>query len=246
MNVTRYALVLLAAVPLAADPVADVRTAVGRLTGRDTMRATYELQQSVTSSGKLDNSSFNGKATVELEADANGVRVVVPRPLLDQLDREQSAHARNPNLKTPTVSAIDQIDLSDAATAVDFAPVLLRLLDGAKLVSDAQGTWAGKPVRVLVLRAVDRLDDDDKKRVKVGENKVTLWLGPDLVPLAVEHLSQAKFSFLVFKAESKRKESFHLAHVGDRLVRTRYEMTQTSSGMGQHGSEGLVGVVRVQ
>ncbi len=245
MTPLRYAFVLLFALPLAADPLADVRTALARLTGRDAIRATYELQQSVATEGKLDNEKFAGKATVELEGDANGVRVIYPRTLLDQLDREQLAHARNANHPRPTVSALDEIRGSDTANVLDFAPALLRFLEGAKLLSDTQGTWGGKPARVLVLRGADRMDDEDKGRVKVQDNKITLWLGADMVPLAVEHIFNAKFSFLVFKAETKQKTSWHFARVGDRLVRARLETTQTSSGMGQKGNEGVVGIVRV-
>ncbi|MFP5245614.1 MAG: hypothetical protein ACLGH0_02885 [Thermoanaerobaculia bacterium] len=245
-NLTRALLLLLAALPLAADPLADVRTALGTLTGREPVRATYELQRNVANEGKLDNDKFGGKVSVELEADASGFRLVYPRPLLEQLEREQQAKARSTKkVETPTVVALQEIDPVGTADALDFAPVLLRKLEGAKLLSDVQGTWAGKPARVLVLRAADRIDEEDKGRVKVLENKITLWLGTDMVPLAAEHLANMKFSVLIFKGELKQKESWHFARVADRLVRARYESTQNSSGMGQKGSEAVVATVRV-
>ena len=81
--------------------------------------------------------------------------------------------------------------------------------------------------------------------MKIAENKLTLWLGSDLVPLGAEHIFNAKVSFLIFKAEVKEKKSWYLARVADRLVRTRYEANQNSSGMGQKGSESVVATVRV-
>lgn len=238
-------LLLFLAFPLAADPIADVRTALGRLTAREPVRATLELQHNVATEGKFDNDKYAGKVTVELEGSAKGLHIVIPRPLLDQLTREQLAESRNPALSSPSVRALQEVDPVDTSDALDFAPTLLRLLDGGKVLSDAAGTWQGKPARVLVVRVSDRLDADDAKRVKVAENKLTLWVGADLVPLAAEHVFSAKFSVLVFKAEMKEKKSWHLARAADRLIRARYESTQSSSGMGQKGNTSVVATVRV-
>lgn len=245
MTPTRLLPILLVALPLSGDPLADVRAAVGRLEAREPIRATYELQRTVHNEGKLDNDKFTGKVTVEVEGNASGYHLVIPRPLLDQIEREQMARDRNPKLNTPTANALREIDPVETADVIDFAPRLLRLIDGAKLLSDGPGTWGGKPVRVMVLRAADRLDAEDAGRVKVAENKVTLWLDPENVPLAVEQLFSAKFSFLVFKGETKQKKSWHLSRAGSRLIRSRFELTQTSLGMGQKGQESVVATVRV-
>lgn len=238
-------LLLLAALPLAAEPIADVRGALGRLTGRESVRATYELQQSVTNEGKLDNDKYSGKVAVDLEADASGFRVIYTRPLLEQLSREQQAKSADPNRKVPTASALREIDPVETTNALDFAPELLRMMEGAKVVSDAQATWAGKPARAVILRLADRIDNEDKGRVKVSENRLTLWLGTDHVPLAAEHIFNAKFSFLVFKGEAKQKKSWHFARVADRLVRARFELTSSTSGLGQKGNESVVATVRI-
>ncbi|HYI09104.1 MAG TPA: hypothetical protein VEK57_08525 [Thermoanaerobaculia bacterium] len=244
-TLSRALLLSLVALPLAADPIAEVRAALERLTAREPIRVTYEMQRTVANEGKFDNDKFTGKASVDLEGDANGMRVVFSRALLEQVGREQDARRKNADQSTPTVSALREIDPVETADAIDFAPTLLRLLDGAKLVSDAQATWGGKPARAMVIRVADRIDKENKSRVKVAENRLTLWLGPDLVPLAAEHLLNAKFSLLIFKGESKQKKSWHLARVADRLVRVRHEATSTNSGMGQKGNEQVVATVRV-
>ena len=231
--------------PLAADPLADVRNAVGRFEAQATVRATYELQRAEKNEGKFGNGNSAGKVAVELEGGAAGYHIAVGRPLLEQVHRERQAKDRNPKLETPLANALRDIDAAETADALDFAPAVLRLIDGAKLVSDAAGTWAGKPARVLILRAADRLDDDDAGKVKVAENKVTLWLDGENVPLAIEHMFAAKFSVLFIKAETRQKKSWHLARAADHLVRARYELTQTSSGMGQKGLETVVATVKV-
>ena len=245
MTLTRVALCLLLALPLAADPLADVRAALGKLTAVEPIHATYEYQRTVANEGKFGNDKFSGKAVVELEGGATGYHIVFPRPLLDQVEREKEAKNRNAKLETPTANALRRIDPVETADAIDFAPALLRMLDGAKLLGDAQGTWQGKPARVLVVRVPDRLDDDDAGKMKISENKLTLWLGTDLVPLAAEHQFTAKISFLIFKAELKEKKSWHLGRVADRLVRVRYEAHQNSAGMGQKGNEVVVATLRV-
>lgn len=239
------ALLLAGASPLAADPVSEVRAALGRFTARQPVRASYEVQSTVKNEGKFGNDSFAGKVAVDLEGTAGGYQIFVGRSLLEQIEREQQARDRNPKLGTPVANALREIDAVQTADALDFAPAILRLIDGARLLTDAAGTWQGKPARILILRAADRLDDDDAGKVKVAENKVTLWLDSENIPVAVEHLFGAKFSFLFLKGETKQKKSWHLARAADRLVRARYEYTQNSSGMGQKGHEVTVATVRV-
>jgi hypothetical protein len=241
----RSLLLLLAiAVPLHADAFSDLRGSLGKLTAREPIRATYEVQRSATNSGKYTNNNYTGKAAVELEGDGNGVRIVFARPLLEQATRELQARAHDPKQTTPTVSALNEISAIEASEALDAAPTLLHMLDDAKIVEDRGGTLGGQPVRVVIFRLADKRDSDVGKET-ILENKLTIWLGPDHVPLAAEHLHSAKYSFLIFKGESKSKRSWHFAHVGDRLVRVRHEMSDSGSGMGQKGSSSQVATLRV-
>jgi hypothetical protein len=240
----RLLIVLLIALPLHADTLTDIRTALGRLTATSPIRATFELQRNETDEGKFANEKVNGKAAVDVEADGSAFKLVVPRPLLEQISSELDARAKNPDASTPTERALDEISTLMAAEAVDGAPSLLRLMDDAKVVSDAAGTWGGKPARIVILKVADKIGKTPGK-VTISENKLTLWLGTDLVPLAAEHIRNAKFSFLILKSEQKTKRSWHYARSGDRLVRARYELTQTTSGMGQKGTDLTVATVKV-
>jgi hypothetical protein len=240
----RLTLALAFAASLSADPISDVRTALGRLTARDAIRATYEYQRAVDSGGKFGDEKFSGKAVVELEGDANGFRTVFGRALLDQLENEQTAKTRDPKLKTPTVNTLRELNAVETAEALDFAPVLVRMIQGAKVTSDGAGTWQGKPVRVLVLRLVDEKEDGPGK-VTVLENKLTLWLGADLVPQAAELQEHMKFSVFLIKGEAKQKKSWHFGRVGDRLVHVRHDATQSASGLGQKQNETVTALLRV-
>jgi hypothetical protein len=240
----RLLLLSLLALPLHADAFSDLRASLGKLPARDPIHATYEVQNAVTNEGKYANEKYNGKASVELEGDGDGVRIAFARPLLDQVTRELQGNAHDRKQPTPTVSALNQISAVAAAEAVDAGPPILHMLDDAKVVEDREGTWQGKPVRVVIFRLADKRDSDFGKET-VAENKLTLWLGADAVPLAAEHVRSSKFSFLIFKGESKSKRSWHFAHVGDRLVRVRQEESESGSGLGQKGSASLVATLHV-
>jgi hypothetical protein len=241
----RIALILALTLPLAAEPLTDLRAVLGKLTAREPIHATYEVQRSVISEGKFDNDKVNGKAVVELESGGGDFRLIIPRPLLDQIAREQEARALDIEKKSPTVSALSQLDPVDTSTAIDFAPTLLRMLHGAKVVSDTQSTFQGKPARALVLRLEDRIEKEEKGRLKITENRLTLWLGPDLVPVGAEHLFNARVSVLLLKFETKQKKSWYLTQVADHLVRVRHESSSNSSGMGQKANEMMVATVKV-
>lgn len=236
--------IVFVAVPLYADALTDIRSALAKLGGTSPIRATFELQRNETDEGRFANDKSGGKAAVDLEADGAGFRLVVPRSMMEQIGSELDARAKDPDKATPTERALNQISTVNAFESIDGAPSLLRLMEDAKIVSDGAGTWGGKPVRVVILRVADKIGKTPGK-VTIAENKLTLWLGPDHVPLAAEHIRNGKFSFLVFKSEMKSKRSWHFARSGDRLVRARYEASETTSGMGQKGTDVTVATVRV-
>ena len=244
MKTLGFALLLSAALPLAADPLGDVRAALAKLTARDPIKATVEIDRSTKNDGRFGNENQVGKLAVDVEGDANGFRIGIPRPLMDQIGREAQARARNPKAPSPGIHALRELEFLEMMDAVDTASGLQRLLEGAKVISETSGTWQGKPVRVMVLRAADR--DDGEGKEKITENRVTLWLGPDHVPVAAEHLFALKISVLLLKGELKSKKSWHLAQAGDRLVRMRYEETQSASGLGQKQNEQVVATLRLR
>ena len=166
---------------------------------------------------------------MELEGDGGDFRIVFPRALLDQISREQEARTQDVNRKTPTVSALGQINPVETSNAIDFAPTLLRMLHGAKVVSDAPsvpGTVAG-----VVLRLADRVEKEDPVSEDLRE-PLTLWLGADLVSVGAA-TPQRQFSFLIFKGV-EAEEELVLCPGRRRLVRVRHESTESGSGGGRN------------
>ncbi len=240
----RLLLLLVVTVPLHADAFSDLRGALGKLPAREPVRATYEIQRVVKNEGKFDDDKFTGKAAVDVEGDGAGVRLIYSRPLLDQISRELEARARDPKLTAPTIDAVFQIGPIVASDALNAAPSILNLIVDSKIVEDRGGTLQGKPARVVIFRLADK-PRSGMGKVTVLENKLTLWLNHENLPLAAEMVRSVKFSFLVFKGQQKTKQSSYYAQVGDRLVRVRYEESATGSGMGQNADESTVATLRV-
>ena len=237
-------LLLLFAVPLHADGLADVRAALSRLNGRDLIKGTYDVQRVVANDGKFDKTKFTGRAAIEVESDAAGVRLTFSRALLDQVTREQNQEARDPKLSTPTLSAVHAIGPVVAAEVLDFAPRILQKIEGAKVVEDRPAAYAGKPARMVVFHLADK-SGGGMGKVTYSENKLTLWLAADNVPVAAQESVRAKYSFLFFKADATSKRNWTFARVGDRLVNLHFDENEKQSGMGQNGDQSVVGTLRV-
>src|SRR5690242_17244663 len=75
----RFELLVLCALtlPVAADPLADLRGAVARLTAKEPLTVAVELHRSRHSRGRFLSDDFDGAAAVEVFEDANGMRVGV-------------------------------------------------------------------------------------------------------------------------------------------------------------------------
>jgi hypothetical protein len=237
-------LAIVSALSAQGDTLSDLRAVLGRLNGHAPIRATYEIQRSGQSKGRFVNDRYSGSVAVEIEADTAALRVVFPQALLDTIAREQAAKLRNSATDTPTLNALWEVSAVHTAEAVDFAPALLQMIDGAKLVDDRAATLQGRPARMIVLDLPQRVTQPngtiDIGKVTVEKDRMTLWLGADGLPQVAEHVRTIKASVLLFKALSEETESWQFAAGAGRLLRLRYESKSSGSGLGQTGSGTLV------
>lgn len=240
----RLAILLLLVLPASADTLSDTRTALSKLGAKQAIKATYEIKRISANEGRFNNDKFNAGAAVEIESDQNGLRIAFSRALLEQAEKEQTAKNKNSKATTPVLSVLSDIEPIGTSMVVDFAPSLLRMTEKAKTVEDRGGTYAGKPAHILILKLADPPEQGFGKRTYT-ENKLTLWLGDDRLPLAAELQRTAKFSFLVIRFSSHAKRSWHFATVGDRLVAIRHESQESGNGMGQKVNESVVETVSV-
>src|SRR3954453_19057082 len=113
-----------------ADTVGDMRAALARLGGRAPIAATYEVQRSGKSEGRFINDNFTGKVSIEIESDAAAFRLVFAQTLLKTIDDEQAVSLRDPKKDTPMLNALWEVSPISASQALNFAPALVRMIDG--------------------------------------------------------------------------------------------------------------------
>jgi hypothetical protein len=228
-------LVLAAGFPRA-DELADLRAGLGRLQGKDPLRATVDYsfwsRQGDAEKGKVT----QGKASVRLEEDAQGLKLVCSRATLEQMRQEDQANARDPESGAPTRQALRNLSPAVLSDFMDAADRLLRDLEGAVLVEVHLESFNGVQARCLVLKLNPKLSAQNRKYVKDLQASCKVWIGPDGLPIGLTQEVKAKGRvFLVVSFEHSESAERHLVHLGNRLVTTYRKLESADSGGGESG-----------
>ncbi|HXI11184.1 MAG TPA: hypothetical protein VNM92_00865 [Thermoanaerobaculia bacterium] len=230
-----FVLTLLALSPAiaAADVLSDLRGTLDRLRGREPIRATLERQTSreVKDDDKPD--TEQARVSVQVEDSAEGIRILYPRELLEQSEKELRAKRGNPENGSPTRGAIGSIDALDAQASLNFGPAMLEILHSAAVIGSRAGVFQGRKATILSLKINSRLSARERKHIKKIEETMTIWIGEDGIPLAAEGEAKVKAGFLILTFDNSRKEGWTFIQRGDRLVATRHTEADSGSGLGQ-------------
>lgn len=223
-------LILWLAVPLAADGLADLRTALGRFKGQEFTSATVEVQ-SWSKDNKKSAQPKQGRTSTRIEQGPQGLRLGWSG---EQVSRAIEARRKK------TGEVFEPISAEEAWRLLNAAEDLLMGLDQAKVKSEGPDTWQGQAARKLVLDLALDLDDDAKEHLKQATRMATLWLAPDGLPLAAEFQSDMKGRVLLISFEVHETTKREFRRAGNRLVVVREEKSQRASGMGQGGESRTV------
>jgi hypothetical protein len=224
----------LAVQPARANSLDDLREALGKLRGATPIKATVSARVNSTVKEESDKPrTESGSATLLIEDGPQGLRLLYAPDLISRASAERAARRKDSKAPTPTRSALEELDYSDLVTMAHAAPDLLRRLDGAQLKGERKETLNGVPARVLTLElAVDK----NQKYVKTATSTLDIWIDTEGRPLTSKAVSSAAGrAMMVISFEMKATEDRTYAVVGDRLVVTRRESTNSGSGMGQSG-----------
>jgi hypothetical protein len=224
-----------------ADTLGDLKAALGRLSARQPVRATYATDISVKASGKYANETSSRTATAEVAHDASGVTITIAQALI-----EKAHGGAAPD--DAAQSEISSIRSMNVVEALDFRESLLRMLNYGAVVEEKHVAFRGRPARLLVLK----LNVPRQKRnsitigsVKVDEDRLSLWIGDGGVPLAAERMQKTTAGFLMFHADTANSTSFTFAQAGDRLILARLETRANGSALGQKIDESSVQTMTV-
>lgn len=217
---------------LRADGIADVRSALEKFSGRESIR--LRVSQSLTTSSDEDDSKpESGQAALTIQAGPEGVSMAYPASELARVEKEERANQRNPESPTGTAGALSEISPVQAWEFANLAPKLLHMLERATLVSESRQTFQGKSMRMLTLSIAPALSAAQKKHVRDIDHTLTLRLREDQVPIAAESSFTVKARFLLIRVEHNTKESWTLQPHGTRLVVTRHVEESGGSAMGR-------------
>ena len=221
------AVALAAATPVSADILFDIKTALRNLRAKQPVHATFETKSINVAKGRFFDQDTSSFATVEARVDDDGVTIVYPRALLDRALVQRNAK------RDPKAARVADVNAPHIAEMLDYAPALIALLDRATVIED-------KAHATIVMNIRENDDPGVKEgHVDVKLNRLTLTLGPDLVPVSAERTTKFVAGIFFLKAEGQQTEKWTFARRDDRLIVTRFEHSDSSSGMGQtaHNSE---------
>ena len=226
------ALVFALALPLSAGSLEDLRGALHKLTGGEPVKASLEhtFWRQVTEDKKPV--VTQGKVSLHLEDGPQGLKVAWGRPLLQQALRELAVQEQDPEKPAPTRTALRNVDALEASESLNHAEALLRDLASAQVVEEKAEAWQGRPARLLVLKLVPRLPENQRKYMKELKADGRLWVGQDGLPLAFSTTAAYKGSRLFITFEGGSSQDLQFARVGSRLVVTRASTEERGSGLG--------------
>lgn len=215
-----------------ADGFTDLRAALAR-PANGNVKALVSVDLTNNDAGGEE----RGQAAVALDDGPAGLRVQLARDVLQRADAEDRLREKNPQARTPTLLALNTLDLRELRTLAAPASGLQALLEQATPRAEAAEAWAGQPARRLSYELpLSRLKEKDRKYVKQFDSRLDVWIGADGLPLASRVQTTASGrAFVVIGFETTQFEETHYQRAGDRLVVQRRERRSSGSGGGEKG-----------
>lgn len=212
----------------------DLRKALESLRGAAPITVTLTSQVS-TASADEDNMArtANGTATLTAEDGPQGLRLVYPRATVSQAVAEGVGRQSDSTAPTPTRNALSELDYTDVHSMVHAAETLLSRLERAKLKTERDEVWNGRPARVV---SFDLALPKNQRIVDKQSSTLDVWIDETGRPLASRLQTTTKGSaYIVVSFETKSREDRIYTVAGDRLLVTRRDSSASGSGAGQRG-----------
>ena len=221
---------LLLAVPLAADPIDDLRATLQKYPAKSKFVASATFQVTQNAQEKAANAQ-NGSTTFDIESGNGGLEIRVPQAALDAAQSELGAKKRDAKSVTPTRTAMAALALFDVLDSVDCGAMLLDDLDQATLVSAKPSPLNGTPATLVHVKVKPTIVPT--RFVKEPKIELKVWIDSNGIPIAAERESNFSASVMVISASNNRKEHWTLAVAGDRLYAAKHEEENKVSAVGK-------------
>jgi hypothetical protein len=223
-----------------ADGLADLKSALVRANGQAPIKAAIDMRTWHRPGDAPE--PDQGQVALTVEDNADGLQLFYARDTLARIDAEQRVKSRNPDAKTPTLSAVRSFDTVDVVPMVSSAVWLARLLDRAVFKAERGDTYGGKPARLLTFEIpITSLSKRERKYAKRMESLLEIWTTADGTPLA-SRSTQTVFgrAFIVVSFEARNDEENVFSLVQGRLVTLRKMTRSSASGAGEQDERKIV------
>lgn len=216
-----------------ADAVSDLRATLGRLQATQPLAATVKVSSTVRND---DHKTTQAQLQVSVASGKDGLNMGFSPDLLQRASHEAAINVKNKDAPTPIQDLLGKLSPVSVQPMVDFAPVLLRQIDGATLASQSDEVHDGKPAHLLVFDVPLPESAGKQMTVKHYSGQIKVWLGADGVPLAVRNTMQLKGRKLLISIEFGGTTDYAMKVVGTRLVVVSRHDEETHSVFGKAGS----------
>ncbi|HEY1091959.1 MAG TPA: hypothetical protein VGE47_12770 [Burkholderiaceae bacterium] len=237
LNRALAALLLGASLSAHADGLADLKSALQRLTGQQALRATISVKsQNRQGEGKEARTDI-GAASLMVDDDAQGLRLSYAADTLAQVRAEEQAREEDKKAKTPTKRGLSDLGLSQVRAMTHAGESLRQEIAGAAFKGESADTWNGRPARLLSFDLGARQRSaEEEEYIKKSEGSLQVWIAADGTPLESRmQMKAAGRALLLISFEISAASKVLFERLGDRLIATRREMQQGGSGAGKKG-----------
>jgi hypothetical protein len=239
----------LCAAPLAhADGLSDLKTALLRLQGQTPLKAVVEAKTWNRQGEGKDQEETHGLASVSVEESSRGLQVLYSKDMLAKLETEERQREKDKKAKTPTLSALNEVNSSALRPMISAAGSLSRSLEKANFKGEKADVFNGKPARLLNFEmSIDKLNERERKYMKKFDGQLDVWIAADGTPLASRSIQAVSGrAYVVISFEMKNEEEWIYGTVGDRLIALKKESKNSGAGMGEKGEGKVTKTLQVQ
>lgn len=224
-----------------ADALGNLHACLASMSAHSPVEAVTTITV-LTRSGKPNKESRKDKGaeahrseiTLRVAASPAGVSVTAPPELLARLrGGTQAVEAESSAFD----AALREARFDNIEALLNAAPSLIEDLAGATVVRQSSVELDGRPATLLLLKVRPSLSEEDRKHIKAVEAEMSVWIGADGCPLALEATTDVKAKFLIFTAKGHFVTHRVYSRLGDRLIVTSERNESESAGIGQHDTE---------
>jgi hypothetical protein len=237
MQRTRFvlavALVLCAPAAPRADALADLRARLAALKPAGPFAARIDIRSTGTKGDEGDASRVERAAAVDVVQDDAGLRLQWNAAEIATARSGKIAQERNP--EAAKTGGLAELSAISAAELLDAAPALLLRLEGAVLLETRPESYKGAPATLFSLSLRNPTSVKDRKRMKLYEAGLKLWLDAEGWPLGMEERIRVRYSFMFIGVNIDNTVAETYARTADRLYVTLRTEDNAVSGLGQKG-----------